>query len=180
MPTIKTKRSDILRQFEILDMIKKAEGLDLQWLGALIALLWTFGKRITENLQLQKENLWIQDNHLFIRFPFVLKKKVREPYIKYINLKHPAVPYIIKYINTIKEGSLFPKMTRQLALYYLKKVNSQSYLHLFRHSLATEMSERSYTVQELMSWFDWTNAEMAMRYVQRGPALIKRAASRTW
>jgi hypothetical protein len=53
-------------------------------------------------------------------------------------------------------------------------------LHLFRKSLATEMSEHSFTVQQLMDWFDWSEPDVAIGYVQRGPGLTRELSERTW
>lgn len=146
----------------------------------LIALLWAFGKRISEVLLLQREDLFTEKGYLMVRFHVLKKRKADELYLKSLNLKHPSISYIIEYLDKIKDGPLFPGFTRQLALYYLKKLNKNSYLHLFRKSLATEMSEHSFTVQQLMSWFDWSEPKIAMEYVSRGPGLTKELSERTW
>jgi integrase len=176
MPKVKVVRTDILRKAEITDMLSHASPQ----MQALIALSWAFGKRISENLALQKADIYLADNSLFVRYKVLKKRKASAPYLKRLTLKHPAVDYIIDYLNHAKDGPLFPGLTRQLANYYIKKINPQSYMHLFRHSLATEMSEHCFTVQQLMSWFDWENPEIAMNYVQRGPALTKELSDRKW
>jgi integrase len=176
MPVIKVKRKDVLRQKEIEATLKQADPR----MQCLIGLLWGFGKRISENLLLEREEIYIEKGFLMVRF-HVLKKRVKDQvYLKALNINHPAVAYILPYLDTVKEGPIFPGLTRQLALYYLKKINPNSYLHLFRRSLATEMSEHSYTVQQLMSWFDWTEPDVAVDYVQKGPGLTKELSERTW
>jgi integrase len=176
MPQIKTKRKDILRRAEILKMLSDSP----KWLQCYIALLWAFGKRTHEVLKVKKEDVWVDKGYLYVRFYVGKKRKHKgEPYLKRITEAHPAVPYIIDYAKEVEEGSLFT-MSRQLVHYYLKKVNSEVYAHLFRHSLATEMSEKSFTVQQLMAWFDWDDPEQAMAYVQRGPGLTKELSERTW
>lgn len=42
--------------------------------AALIATLYVFGKRITENLNLTRDDMWIESNNLYARF-YVLKKR---------------------------------------------------------------------------------------------------------
>lgn len=177
MPIIKTKREDILRRKEIEEMLKIAEP----WLQCYIGLLWAFGKRCSEVVNLKTRDVWIQEGYLYARFYVGKKRKLKDrPFIKTITLQHPAIPYILPHWQNQKEERLFPHMTRQLVLYYLKKTNPNSYSHLFRHSLATEMSERSYTVQQLTAWFDWENPREAMIYVMRGPALTKELSNRIW
>ena len=176
MPIIKCVRKDILRQREIKKMLEQADPR----MKALIALLWGFGKRITEVLMLQREEVFIEKGYLNVRFHVLKKRKKNDTYLKTLTLRHPSVPFILEYLDLVKEGPLFPKLTRQLALYYLKKINKDSYLHLFRKSLATEMSEHSYTVQQLMAWFDWSEPDVAVSYVERGPGLTKELSERTW
>src|ERR1700690_756667 len=115
-----------------------------------------------------------------IRFHGLKKRKEDQLYLKALNLQHPSISYILPYLDLIKEGPLFPNFSRESAWYYLKKANKNAYLHLFRRSLATEMSEHSYTVQQLMSWFDWTEPSVAIDYVQKGPGLTKELSERTW
>jgi len=181
MPKIKTKREDILRSFEITPLLDNCSS----WLACLIALAWIFGKRISELLKVSKEDVRVDDEFLYVRF-LVSKKKSRvdtpvpKPFLKRIVLKHPGVPYILNQIEQIREGKLFPKMTRQLALYYLKKVDSKCWWHLFRESLATEMAERHATEEELMHWFDWDRVDTAHDYVKRGTRLTERLSQRIW
>jgi hypothetical protein len=182
LPTIKTKRTDIYRSFEVKKMLDSSEP----WLQCLIALSTIFGKRVTENLKLMKEDVWQDDKYLYVRF-FVGKKKTRKdapvpkPYLKRIQLHHPLVHYITDYIKTIPaQQRVFGKMTRQLALYYLKKVNSQGWWHLFRESLATEMAERGATEEQLMHWFDWDRVDTAHEYVKRGTKLTEQLSERIW
>ncbi|MDH7607700.1 MAG: site-specific integrase [Candidatus Bathyarchaeota archaeon] len=181
MPKIKTKRSDVLRKQEILGMLEEAEG----WLACLIALAWIFGKRIGELLRVTKDDVWIDGKFLYVRF-HVSKKKTRrdqpipKPYLKRITIAHPGVPYIMHHVKTVKEGKLFPNMYRELAYYYLKKLNPQAWWHLFRESLATEMAERGATEEQLMHWFDWDRVDTAHEYVKRGTKLTEELSERTW
>lgn len=180
MPKIKTKRSDIYRSFEVKKMLDSADP----WLQCLIALSAIFGKRITENLKLTKDDLRIDERYLYVRF-LVCKKRTRKdapipkPYLKRINLKHPLVHYITDYLQICQTERLF-LVSRQLALYYFKKVNPNGWFHLFRESLATEMAERGASEEQLMHWFDWDRVDTAHEYVKRGTKLTEQYSERTW
>lgn len=181
MPIIKTKRDDILRRQEVLEMLSQAED----WLACLIAFSWIFGKRINEVLKVKKQDVWTDQDFLYTRF-HVSKKKTRvspglpKPFLKRINLKHEGVAYIISYCRKVKDGNLFPKMSRQLAYYYLKKLNSKVWWHLFRESLATLMAEKGATEEQLMHWFDWDRVDTAHQYVKRGTKLTEELSQRMW
>lgn len=186
MPKIKTKREDILRRTEIETMLKSADP----WLACLIALAWMFGKRISELLQVTKEDIWKDRSFLYVRF-HVGKKQSRkdaaipQPYIKRITRKHPGVAYVLDYLEEMaimdeKETRLFPKMYYQKAQYYLKKLNPQAWWHLFRQSLATEMAEHGATEEQLLHWFDWDRVDTAHDYVKHGVKLTEELSSRTW
>ena len=183
MPRIRTKRTDILRTKEIQETITKASEIGT-WLQCLIAFAWAFGKRISEILKLQAEDLRVDDKFLYVRF-FVSKKKTRKdqpiprPYLKRIILTHASVPYILAYWKEVKTGPLF-HVSRNLAWWYLKKVNPQAWWHLFRHSLATEMAEHGADILELVNWFDWDRSDTALDYIKRGTKLTERLSERTW
>lgn len=184
MPKIKTKRSDILRKTEIQKMLKSSDP----WLACLIALAWMFGKRINELLRLTREDIRTDEQFLYVRF-LVSKKRTRtdqpvpKPFLKRITLNHAGVPYVLAYWKDMSDmkmnGPIFP-MSRQLAHYYLKKVNPDSWFHLFRESLATEMAEHGATEEKLMHWFDWDRVDTAHEYVKRGTKLTEELSERTW
>jgi integrase len=180
MPTIKTKRSDILRTKEIEETLANSDN----WLKALVCLAWLFGKRINELLQVRKEDVYTKDSYLYVRF-FVSKKKTRadppvpKPYLKRITLRNKFTKPVLTHWKTVESGRLFP-LSRQLALYYLKKANPQAWFHLFRESLATEMAERGATEEKLMHWFDWERVDTAHDYVKRGTGLTEEYSEREW
>lgn len=188
MPEIKTRRNDILRRKEIVETLRKASMLKKPWgdaLPCLITIAWLFGKRISEILKLKRQDIWVREGYLYIRF-FVSKKKARKdapvpkPYLKRITLKHDGPKIILSYIKILQQEELFPNMSRELAWYYLKKVNEKAWWHLFRESLATEMAERGATEEKLMHWFDWDRVDTAHAYVKRGTKLTEELSERTW
>lgn len=226
MPIIKTKRTDpVMRSFEVDAMLRKAEGgvgnyrgvtvrFNPKMVRCLIAMLWIWGKRITENLKVRRGDVFVREGHLYVRFT-VLKKKGRKarPYpvkvAKYITLKNPYARYVVEWVDQFKNPNnhIFPghvrartikvkdkitgkvytyhreaeaRMSREQAYRIIKSINSKAWLHLFRHSLATEMAERGSTEEELMNWFDWSRTDTAHRYVKGGPKLTEKWAERTW
>lgn len=152
------------------------------WLKALIALLWMFGKRISETLAVKRSDIWKDKKYLYVRF-HVLKKKGRKdapipkPYIKKKTLRHSGAKHILGYVATLEDESLF-HVSRTLAYYYLKKINPEAWFHLFRESLATEMAEHGASEEQLLTWFDWEKADQAHEYVKHGTKLIEIEADR--
>jgi integrase len=183
MPKIKTRRADILRRQEIVKMLKDS-GYIKAWLPCLIALLWLFGKRISENLALTKDSFSWDNEYLYVRFNVLKKRKrkdpsVPRPYVKRITRQHLGTEIIINYVNQCGQGKIF-KVSRQLARYYFRKVTDQAWFHLFRESLATEMAEHGATEEDLMHWFDWDRVDTAHEYVKRGTKLTEKWSERTW
>lgn len=92
-----------------------------------------------------------------------------------IKLKNGEVKNV-GYAYSVEGGFI----SRQLALYYLKKVAPDWWWHLARESLATRMAEEGATEEELMHWFDWSRVDMAHVYVKRGTKLTEKWSERTW
>jgi len=94
-------------------MLEKADDR----MKCIIALLWIFGKRINEILRLKREDIWIDDRFLYVRFTVSKKRHRREApipetYLKKIRLDHPYVPYILRWVERIREGYIFPSWSR--------------------------------------------------------------------
>jgi len=214
MPIIKTKREDVLRSIEVdrileeatkgvvhyrpiqvepnsVDMILRFESTRIK---CLVALLWLFGKRITENLRLKRKDFRVAHKYLYVHYN-VLKKKHRqtqaipERKLKRITLANPYTRYILDYVESIHEPDayIFPSnrsttgyMSRNHAYRILKGLDRKCWLHLFRHSVATEMAERGATEEELMAWFDWDRYDTAHGYVKGGPKLTAKWSKRKW
>jgi integrase len=207
-PRIKTVRSDILRGNEIEAMINQA-GLtyDLS-IQCLIALLWLFGKRISEVIALKRKDIYVKNDMLYVRFTVLKKKKIglrrdrevkpwletiKKQYLKNITLEHSFTKYVLQYIEEPRfykeegykktlneEALLFPGMYRTKAWRYIKHLDPKAWLHLFRESLATTWAEEGSTEEDLMHWFDWDRISTAHEYVKRGTKLIEHMAKRTW
>lgn len=204
---VKTKRTDILREFEVNKILEAAEP----WLQCALGLARIFGKRINEIMWIRREDIYIEGKYLYVRF-YVSKKAGRKdtpvpkPYLKKITLKNRYCKYITEYIESIKDGFIFPSNTLprtkrffdkkmnvwreyqregghvspEAAYYHLKKIAPKTWWHLFRESLATEMAERGATEEKLMHWFDWDRVDTAHEYVKRGTKLTEEYSERTW
>lgn len=181
MPEIKTLRDDILRRPEIDAMLELASS---KMVAALIAVLWLFGKRISEVLKLRRRDVWVKGEYFYARFT-VLKKPGRKErpiekhYLKRIKTNHPYVKYVLACIpaELSPDDRLFP-IGRTKAWRLLKKINPNVYPHFFRESLATSMAEQGASVFELMHWFDWDRAQTAVKYVKRGTKLTEKWSDR--
>jgi len=180
MPIIKTLREDILRKSEIDSMLERAKT---SMERALIAVLWLFGKRISEVLKIRRQDTWIESGYLYVRF-VVLKKPNRKEhptekyYLKRIKADHPYVQHISDYAKSLNPPDLLFPFSRTKAWRLLKKINPNVYPHFFRESLATHMAEKGGTEFELMHWFDWDRYDTAAKYVKRGTKLIEKWSDR--
>jgi integrase len=207
MPKLKNKGRETLRQEEfdkiIHDCDKVAKPLRLR---CILGIIWIFGKRINEVLKLKREDLWFSNGYLVVRFNVGKKRRneaVRKTYIKQtIETSKYVQQYIKPYIDKIERGYIFasygkgehkrvimgskvyeyelegghihPSRVRQ----QLKEINETVWPHLIRHSLATRMAEKGVGVPQLMAWFDWDSANVAMNYVEGTPQMIEDIAKR--
>ena len=147
MPRIKVEPQDIIRKEDIVTIFqrlvalqKKGEPVVYEWVGndgrkktqrlrihyprtaCLLSILWLFGKRISEVLQLKRKDVWTKRGFLYIRFPVFKKKKnpgdvnkVPAPVIQKIKRLHiekhqPLSGYILQYCLSLShpENWLFP------------------------------------------------------------------------
>jgi len=189
-PLIKKEREDILRPDEVkvyLAMAKMAPNPPRD--RGLIALLYAYGKRVSETIVLDRSDVRVLDDRIITRFK-VLKSRPRSGIMKItykeLTIDHWLVPYITGHLEYVDDGYLFPgrgklgHLTRQGILWLLQnRYNEDIWPHLFRHSLAGLMAENGATVPELMAWFDWEKESTAIGYVNKfGPTQERMA--RKW
>jgi len=188
-------REDILRRPEIDAIVDKAQGVigcsrgpivrhEWQMLLTIVALLWLFGKRISEILSLRRQDVWVDKEYLYVNFTVFKKPRLQGPslrkrYLKRIKLTHPYVKHVLNYVGPLGEpDKLLFSLGRTKVWRMLKSVNPDVYPHFFRESLATSMSERGASVFELMHWFDWSCTQTASEYVKRGTKLTEKWSNR--
>ena len=189
-PLIKKVREDILRPPEVRVYLAMAKfAPDPPRDRAIIAMLFAYGKRISENLALDKSDIVIQDDRIITRFR-ILKSRPRAGILKIAHKElardHWLAGYIVDYVDALVGGYVFPgrgqtgHLTRQGVLWLLQnRYNEDIWPHLFRHSLAGLMAENGATVPELMAWFDWEKESTAIGYVRSfGP--VQERMARKW
>ena len=119
MPLVKAKalrKEDVLSEDEVRRMLERADIVfpnKSLMVKCLIALLWLFGKRISEVLRLKRKDLWFDEHFLYVRFT-ILKKKGEYKAVKKVTVRNPFVNYVIQYIECIEqpEAWLFPGCSR--------------------------------------------------------------------
>lgn len=173
---VKVKPRDVLQKIEVDQMIGGAKSLRDR---ALVVMLYIFGFRISEIIQMQKDiDLQIYLDEEDVRVLKVkhkaLKKRAkggiiesRDLYLEMDNLIYKDI--IQSYYNTLEPGSRMFPITRVRAWQILKQINKDCWCHLFRHTRATNLADEGLSVQELMQWFDWNSPNMAMKYIQKRP-----------
>lgn len=176
MPKIKGVREDILSEEEVLSMIDRCVELEEK---SLISLLFLSGARISEILSLKKKDFWTDGNHLMIRIPSLKRKEVI-PYKHTLFLPLNRDPYISHIIYQVKSIEFSSQKvwsySRNRAWRLIKRLDKESWLHLFRHTRATLLAEKGATEAQLCAWFGWVDGRPAKNYVQRSEKIAKTLA----
>ena len=171
MPTYKFKRKDTSTIQEIEHMINLTK---YPWVKALIVFLFLYGCRITEALNLQTSDVWIENEYIVAKIG-VLKRRNQKsgpyenlPHLVHININAPLaklhlLPYLISTKNT--QARLFP-VSRQLAWIRIKEVNQQISPHVFRHDRLMKLAIKGASEAELMDWAGWTDSRPASSYIR--------------
>ena len=198
MPIYKYTREDVIRPDELNQILAKAgelEKFDLPGVAwqALISIMWIYGKRISEIVNLKTQAIRLNEEYLAILFNVLKKRRrkdpgVRRPFSKRVTLENPYTDFVIKWYEQINhEVFLFPRpqtktghIYRQYAHLVLKEISPQISCHYFRHSLATQMAENGATAYELVNWFDWEKTDTALAYIRRSGAMTQRLSDRVW
>lgn len=139
-------REDILRRPEIDTLIRDSQGViehtrvpivrrEHENLVTIVALLWLFGKRISEILRLKREDVWVDGKYLYVRFivlkkPGVWEPAVRKRYLKRINTSHPYVKLVQDYVEPLVDPDvLLFSLGRSKVWRMLKALNPNVYPH---------------------------------------------------
>jgi len=135
----------------------------------------TYLKKVTlDNPYVEYVLRWVEtiDNPDAYIFPGRTRPKIRT--VKMRN-KETGKVKVYTYRDE-EEGYLSPQMAWKI----IKFLNPKAWVHLFRHSVATQMAEEGATEDELMAWFDWDHPVTPHKYVKRGTRLIEKWAERKW
>ena len=197
---------ETMSQGEIESILRSLSSMEYMGLRGkawqcLVAILWLFGKRISEIVCLRTTDLSIRNEYLAITFSILKKRKRRKdgtPNLtppprrtKRITLENPYTQYVVDYWESIKDREMFMfprKETRTGHIYpkyvwdVIQKLDLPQpvWTHLFRHSLATAMAEDRATAYELKTWFDWEKITTADEYVSSVGLSTKRLSDRKW
>ena len=139
------------------------------------------GFRVSEAIQIRKDQCKYNDEAIVIQNAPVLKKK--EKTLRNVIIKLDEYnPLGYEFLELIKETEgkyLFPKHTGFGRDYIPGLMSTRRTLYrrindvggLFPHSLRAYrammlVAERGFTVQDLVKWFEWTKADMAVHYTR--------------
>jgi site-specific recombinase XerD len=178
MGKVKSSRQDIIRPAELKTYLLMAKQIPRH--QGLMAMLYAYGKRISEVVLVKRSELQYTDNGIMCRFQ-VLKQRSKSGVIpftwKRLALDHWLAPFIKNYTDALDldylgRGYLFPgrgeggHLTRQGAHWILKRYSEDIWPHLFRHSLAVQMAESGATLPDLVAYFDWLDDATALTYIR--------------
>lgn len=174
MPLIKTIREDIISDEELVRTIMSANTSEMK---AFIAVLALTGGRISEIRELKAKDIEVIDDDCWTISILTLKQRPKQWQIPpRRTLKFPKNALFEKVIKPFINNSklspnqlIFPKS----GVFYskkLKEANPNVYPHLFRHTLASKLSE-NITPYDLKEWFGWKCISMADRYVHNKKAI---------
>jgi integrase len=194
MPIIKVKREDILSPDEVEQFIQKSKTKKNK---CLIALLYLLGARVSEVLMMKRKHIAYNKDEDLLYFDMGILKR-RKSVIPFrhkipINAHARFIPYIIEYINEIKDSErlLFRSpikeedvpMHRSTAWKIVSNASAinvdgeskpRAWCHLFRHTRATELKEAGAGALEMMVWMGWKDTRPAVKYVHRSIKMIKK------
>jgi len=198
VPKYSYEREDIIREQELREIFNKvsrvkAYGLPGMAWQCLIAIMWLYGKRISEVVPLTVNSVRVS-NYLSIGFNVLKKKSHKDPgvklrFTKRVTLENPYTDYVVNWHKEIKKSHRFlfyrpqTKMGhiyRQYANEVLKSLSPRISPHLFRHSLATQMAEEGATAYQLINWFDWDRTDTALEYIRRSGRMTQELSDRKW
>ena len=172
---VKVQPRGILTRLEIDQMIERLNSVRDK---ALIVMLYIFGFRISEIIALRKGHevcIYSENGTTIMKITHKpLKKRhkggiidSRDIYLDMSKLIYNDL--IMGYYGLVVDGDLLFPFTRVRAWQIIKKANPECWCHLFRHTRATMLAEEDTPVYSLMQWFDWSDSNMAMRYIQKKP-----------
>lgn len=145
------------------------KGLEV---ASLLAFLWKAGSRISEAVEVQRDNIKTDGDFLYVT---VRQKKDRGakanptvlPFKRYDEMEKDYMNrLIIKQAKRTAFGKRVWDFNRITAWKYVTKLNQSIYPHSFRHSRATILADRGASDSQLRRWFGWSaTSRMPTQYV---------------
>lgn len=171
MPFTK-KRKKILYYPDVVKMLRRAREVfddeKSREVCSLIAFLYKTGTRISEALNITREDFKIFNEQLLITVrPLKQRKNVFASVLPFrIKENDKLLEIIIKHVAKLGAKEKVWDFTRKTAWEYITTLNPDIYPHIFRHSRATHLSNKGASEGQLRRWFRWANkSDMPTRYV---------------
>lgn len=167
---------EILTKGEVDVMIDTTEQDQIK---VLIAILYLTGHRVSEVLQLKKEDITFVNKRMNIKLIVEKRREYFEHTIWFNIERTPYIDLIKSYVYSLKDNQLLfeseysdTHITRQYVGRILRSLNPRVHPHLFRHTRATRLANLGYTEFQIQNWFGWKSSGQATGYVAKGPTLL--------
>ena len=134
-----------------------------------LAFLYYTGVRVSEALELTKENFTITDSALIVEVPAKKRGIERGPFELSRNL--PYVELIIEQVRKTRRSKSNPKgkvwnISRTTAWRIVKRVMPKHYPHFFRLNRCVHfLSTPGISLEEVRNWFAWRRMETLNEYL---------------
>lgn len=145
-------------------------------------LIFETGCRLEEVIKIKPEMFFYNDEAIIVKNVPLLKKKKRDTrdiVIKIDDL-NPLAPLLIEYVELCESEYLLPgrkKFTREIegwrhispkTVYNrISEIHPDLWPHALRGYRASMLvAERGFSVQDLVTWFEWSSADMALHYTR--------------
>ncbi|MEN3051902.1 MAG: site-specific integrase [Candidatus Methanosuratincola petrocarbonis] len=165
MPEYKFRRKALTSQEEVGRMIESMP----EWARSLTAFLYLFGCRVSEALQLTREDFEITDTVIRVTIPLLKKRDNNGPYqpvhIVEVRRSAPFMNIVEERIRSAKPGTKLWPRTRQRVWQVLKKSKQDISPHVFRHDRISKLSLAGADGHALMEWAGWADLRPAAKYL---------------
>jgi len=153
-------------------------GSKRQWFKSLVSFLYIYGTRISEALNLEREDFTVEGDNLVVKIA-ILKRRDKATHKLRANIKTtPFIDIVLKQVVATGRGERVWKVTRQHAWATLKRYNKDYYTHLFRRSRVNALIKQKPTLWELQDFFGWKDPRTAMNYLRLNGALASKFADK--
>lgn len=131
---------------------------------SLLAVLYYSGARVSQILELRKEDCKTEDGYLYLRLK--PKKKGRKANPK-ISLDLPYMNYVKKQLRKTSKGELVWNISRQAVWVLVKQtMGKRFYPHFMRLNRATHfLEDPETTLPEMLAWFGWKSTKTVDSYI---------------
>lgn len=168
-------------------LLKLVEKCSSERDRALISALFETGGRVSEVLELKKDNFIVQDPYVVVKAMPVIKryKKIKEYIDKKgkkrwiteskkatrtfpIHLKEPLCPLLLDYVKKSETMTLF-NISRVQTYRIIKNLDENIFPHWFRAQRASQLAlEYGFDIHDLIDFFNWKNVQIAAHYSHMG------------